>query len=632
MTRSGDRPLEGVARRIGRRPRLPEDRRGRRSLLLAVVLGLAFLLLAGRLVHVQILEGDRYAALGAEQRDRTIELPARRGRIYDREGDVLATSVDAATIYADPRAFRPGEGPDGARRPPAADAGRVARRLAPVLGREAAAIRRDLRRDAHFVYLARQRPWRVGEQVRDLDLPGVGVLTESTREYPAGDLAGQVLGATGIDGNGLEGLELGYDDVLSGRDGRLQVERAPGGLSIASGVRELVPAEPGTDLVLTLDREIQSAAEEVAARVHEEHDAAGVGIVVLDVGTGDVLAMANAPGYDPDRIDASEPAQRRNRVVTDVFEPGSVQKAVTAAAAVDAGVVEPDSALRVADRLTVAGKTFSDAHEHAPRSMTFAEIIETSSNVGTIRVAQRLGPERLAEALRRFGYGRPLGLGFPGEAAGLLAPVGDWWPTSLPTIAIGQGVAVTLLQAANAYATIANDGVAVTPRLVRGTVGDDGRLEPSPAGDQRRIISARSAGAVRQMLDRVVAGERGTGARAAVPGHRVAGKTGTARKPAADGRGYSDDFVASFVGFAPVDDPELVVAVMVDEPSPIWGGVVAAPAFSAVMETALAHRGVAPTGDGGSSVATDLAEARRAGRQAADRPGEGPSGARDEPA
>ncbi len=609
MTRGDRPPPAGPLTRIRRRrslPRLPTDPRGRRSLLVLSVLGLGLLLVAGQLVRIQVLEGERYAAVGAEQRDRTVTLPARRGRIYDREGAVLATSVDAATVYADPRAFRPGGDADGdgrPDRPAAADPDEVAGRLAPLLGQDAATIREKLTQDAHFVYLARQVDWGTGRRIEQLDLSGVGVLTTSTREDPAGSLAGHVLGFTGIDGAGLEGLEASWDETLAGRAGQLQVERAPGGLSISSGVRELVPARPGTDLVLSLDREIQATAQEVAGRVRREHDAAGAGVVVLDVDTGDVLAMANAPGYSPDDVDDTSAAQRRNRAVTDMFEPGSVQKAVTAAAAIEAGVVSPDTTLSVPDRLRVGDKTFTDSHSHPTETMSFAEIIEVSSNVGTIKVAQRLGAERLHAALREFGYGAETDLRFPGEASGLLAPADRWWATSLPTIAIGQGVAVTLLQAASAYATIADDGVAASPRLVRGTVGGNGRLDPAPASDQRRVVSARTARQVQDMLAGVVSGEEGTGARAAVPGYTVAGKTGTARKPRDDGRGYSDSYMASFVGFAPAGDPELAVAVMVDQPTPIWGGVVAAPAFSEVMGFALTHREVPPTGPTTASAA-----------------------------
>ncbi len=555
---------------------------------------LAFGAVGHRLVSVQVVHAEDYARLGELQRNRTIELPAKRGRIYDRNGDVLATSVDAATVYADPRAYRGQERSDGLLVPPAAEAGAVARALAPVLGREPAEIEERLRRDAHFVYLARQLPWDVGQRIREMGLPGIGILTEPRRVYPATALASQVVGFTGVDGEGLSGLEVAHEQVLAGEPGTLALELAPGGLTIAAGQRQLVPPEDGTDLVLTLDREIQHVAERAAARAVQEHAAKGAGVVVMDVATGDVLAMASVPSYDPNEPGTSDPAARRLRPVTDMFEPGSIQKALTAAAAVEEGIAGPGTTFHVGPGLRVGGKTFTDTHRRPAGPMTLAQIVEESSNVGTIILAQQLGPQRLHRYLEAFGYGRTLAVGFPGESAGSVPPPDQWSATSLPTIAIGYGVAVTLLQAAATYATLANDGAAVQPRLVRGTVGDDGRLVPGAPGGSQQVVSERTAALVRDMLTRVVDGERGTGRRAAVPGYSVGGKTGTARKPLEGARGYSSEYIASFVGFAPAGDPRLVVAVMVDEPSPIYGGLVAAPVFSEVMGFALAHRRVPP--------------------------------------
>ncbi|MBW3662184.1 MAG: penicillin-binding protein 2 [Actinobacteria bacterium] len=611
-----------------KRTRFTRDPVGRRAVFLLVVYVVAFVGITARLVLVQVVRADELALEGIRQRVRTVELPPQRGRIYDREGDVLATSVDAATVYADPRAYRPEERPDGLIAPPAGDVGTTAATLAPILGLDADAIATQLRKDAHFVYLARQLDWRVGEHVLDLGLPGIGVLTEPRRDYPAGGLAGQIVGFTGIDGDGLHGLELQYDRLLRGEPGTLALERAPGGLAIASGTRQLEPATAGTDLVLTIDREIQHVAETAAQGAVEEFNAVGASVVVLEVRTGDVLAMASAPGFDPDALDGSDPATWRNRAVTDMFEPGSVQKALTAAAALEEGVVTPDTVFAVEDRIRVGNKTFSDSHDHPTEDLTFSEIIAASSNVGTIKVAQLLGPERLATYLEAFGYGQPLGTGFPGEAPGMVLPVDQWWTTSLPTIAIGQGVAATLLQAAHAYATIANDGLAVPPRIVRGTVAEDGRLHPTVEGDRRRVIGAKTSRALREILAGVV-DEGGTGGNAAVANYDVAGKTGTARKPLPDARGYSTEYVAAFVGFAPVDDPQVVVAVMVDEPRPIWGGVVAAPVFAEVMEFALLHRQVAPTGGPVGLQERFDAAAREAAEAAARQ--EGPATLADEP-
>lgn len=591
MLVGGGRPEERTRRRL----RLPRGVTARRT---TALLGVYLLLIGAvgyRLVSVQVLDAERYASLGEKQRERTIELNARRGRIYDRNGDVLATSVDAATVYADPRAYRSRPGPDGLQVPPAGDAAEVAATLAPLLERDADEIERRLRKDAHFVYLARQLDRSLGERIEELALPGVGILTEPKRVYPNGPLSSHVLGFTGIDGDGLSGLEVQYDPLLAGDPGSLVLEQAPGGLSIASAGRQLTPPQPGTDLVLTVDREIQHVAETAAAAAVERHDAAGASVIVMDVGTGEILAMANAPSFDPNDLRTTDDALRRNRAVTDMFEPGSVQKAVTAAAVLEEGVAGPDTVYDVADTLQVGRKTFSDDHRHPTQPMTVAEIIEQSSNVGTIKLAHGLGADRLARYLDAFGYGEALGVGFPGESAGSFPPVDQWSNTSLPTIAIGYGVAVTLLQATSVYATIANDGVAVQPRMVRGTVAEDGRLTPSPPAATHRVIGAETARQLRRMLGLVVDGERGTGSRAAIPGYDVAGKTGTARKPLTDARGYSNDYIGSFVGFAPVDDPRLVVAVMIDDPSPIYGGLTAAPVFEEVMSFALSHRRVPPT-------------------------------------
>jgi cell division protein FtsI (penicillin-binding protein 3) len=614
-------------RRLATRPRRPITRRGgadtavrRLRWLLGIYLLVAAVVVA-QLVRVQVVDAPGYADLSASQRARIIELPGERGRIYDREGDVLATTVQAATVYADPRAFRPAQRPDGLVAPPAADAAAVAEQLAPLLGRDPGDLADLLTTDSHFVYLARQLDHEVGAGIRELGLEGIGVIGAPKRVYPAEGLAGQVVGFTGIDGEGLQGLEARYEDLLLGRPGLLTLERAPGGLDIASGTRELIPSEPGTDIVLTLDREVQHAAERAAADVTAEFDAEGASVLVLEVGTGDVLAMASAPTFDPNRRGEADPATWRNRAVTDVFEPGSTQKALTIAAAIEEGIVHERDVLRVPTQVTVADKSFTDSTPQPTSDWSVTEIMERSSNVGTIEIAQELGPERLEDYLRSFGIGSSTGTGFPGESTGLLAPVEDWWGTSLPTISIGQGVAVSLLQLANSYATLANDGIAVAPRIVRGTVGEDGRLTPAAEPVERRVVSEDTATQVQRMLEKVVSGENGTGHRAAVDGYRVAGKTGTARKPKVGARGYSGEYIATFVGFAPADDPQLVVAVMVDEPRPVfYGGLVAAPVFSDVMSSALATRRVLPD-DAGSSLedAIEAAqEARRASESSAD--------------
>lgn len=581
----------------GRRARLlPTGTFQRRTLGLLVAFAVVMAGMVGKLVSIQVLHAEDYALIGKDQRDEFRTLPAQRGRLYDRSGEVLAASVAAASIWVNPNAFRTHTSPDGIEIPAAQDVDEAARTLSSVLGVAPAILRERMTGPGDFDWLARQVDMDVAERVRDLAasgaLHGVGITPEPRRTYPGGALAGQILGTTDIDGVGLGGMELWHDAQLHGQPGWLAFERSGDGAAIPSGTREIQAPVPGIDVVLTLDRQLQYTAERVAAETVEATGAVGASIVVLEVGTGEVLAMASAPTVDLNDRASIDEDLLRNRAVTDQFEPGSVQKAITAAAAIEEGLVSPDTVLEVADSYEVGGKVFTDSHEHPTEQWTFAEVIERSSNVGTIMVAEELGDERLADWLTRFGYGRPTEVGFPGEAGGQVRPVEEWWGTSLPTVAIGQGVATTLLQAANAYATIANDGVAVRPRLVRGTVGPDGVLQPGTEPGGHRVVSAETAAQVREMLTAVIDGDHGTGARAAVPGHVVAGKTGTARKPRTDGRGYAGTYIASFVGMAPADDPELVVAVMVDEPTPIYGGLVAAPVFSQVMEEALRRQHV----------------------------------------
>jgi cell division protein FtsI (penicillin-binding protein 3) len=573
-----------------------------------VVFGLA----VAQLVQIQVLRAEEHAERGVRQRERTIELPASRGRIYDREGDVLATSVTSATIYADPRSYVPQVRPDGVRVPAAGEADRVARTLAPMLGLDEGWLEDRLRRDAHFVYLARKVDLRLGEEIMGLRLPGIGMLTEPDRVYPGGSLAAQVIGFTGVDGDALQGLEARYDSLLRGTPGTLRFERALGGLSISSGLREVAPAVPGRDLVLTLDRDIQYAAERVATEVLERHGAEAATIVVLEVGTGEILGMASAPTFDPVALRAEEQAFWRNRAVTDLFEPGSIQKTLSIAAALESGAITPATTFEVPDRYLLAGKTFSDVSKHGVERWTAGDILARSSNVGTIMIAQRTGTEALRDQLLTFGYGAPTGLRFPGEVGGHVPARDQWWATTLPTVSIGYGTSSTLLQIANAYAALANGGMMVDPMLVRGTVGPDGNLEPTSAPGMRRVVSERTAAQVLDMLGQAVDGEGATGSRARIPGYRVGGKTGTSIKVDEVAGGYTDRYVSSFVGVAPLDDPRIVVAVMVDSPQGgYFGGLVAAPAFAEVMHASLLARRIVPDG-AGRSLADLVEETRRA--------------------
>ena len=571
------------SQRRGRR-RAARRQEKHRLLVLLLLATAGFAGITGRLVAVQVLDAPSLDHAAARQRLRTIELPAERGRVYDRDYETLALSVDAATIYADPRLVTDPRG--------------TASRLAPLLRQPVAELERKLTADRAFVYLARQVRPNVGQAVSKLDLPGVGVLDDTLRDYPSGPLAAQVLGVVGVDGKGLAGVEYQYDTLLRGRAGKLLVEQDPGGRAIPQGRRSVERPQPGSDLVLTIDRDVQYVAEQALARAVRQWKARGGSVVVLAPATGEVLAIANAPTFDPNRYRQGVREEAwRNRAISSVYEPGSTSKTITAAAALEAGVVQPGSQLTVPDsyELCPGVKTFHDAHEHEPEVMTFSEVVAESSNVGTIQVAQRLGAERLAAAERAFGLGQRTGIELPGESPGLVNPVERWTCPDLGTNAIGQGVGVTLLQMASAYAAVANGGVLVPPRIVRGTVDSQGKLRPAASPQPRRVISAGTARALTTMLTGVVA-EGGTGTQAALPNYSVAGKTGTAQKPDPEGGGYLPGaFVASFIGFAPAERPAVVVAVALDEPRPAYyGGTVAAPVFREVASFALMNLGVIP--------------------------------------
>lgn len=551
-----------------------------RVIVVFMVLTMSLTGIAGRLVYVQALAADRFQDLAAEQRERRVALPAQRGSIYDRDGSELALSRDMKTLYANPRLIT--------------DPKAAASSLAQVVGADPAELESRLSEDRGFVYIARKVDDPVAEQALALGIPGVATVDESKRFYPSGRLASHVIGFVGMDNKGLGALEQRYDGILRGSPGELFMERDPSGRPIPAGKSFVRQPTAGDDLVLTLDREIQFIAESALESAIQKWSAKGGTIIVLRPGTGEILALANSPTFDPNEVGLSEPEQRKNRALVDVYEPGSANKVITAAAALESGVIAPDDVLTVPDNLRVSNKVFHDAHPHPTLKLTFAEVIEQSSNIGTIKVALDLGRDRLHEYLSRFGYGRPTGLDFPGESGGILPKPEDWWNTSMGTIPIGQGVAVTAMQIMNVYGTVANGGVAVQPRLLAATIDSNGRRQKSPAAATRRVIKDETAEQLTRILVRVTEGTHGTGKAAAVPGYQVAGKTGTAQKPRTDGiAGYSG-YIGSFIGFAPAGAPQLVVGVILDEPSPIWGGVTAGPAFKEVMQFSLRHLGIGP--------------------------------------
>ena len=538
-----------------------------------------------RLYTIQGSRAAAYAERGIDQRLHTEELAAARGTIFDRHGRELAVTVDAITVYANPHEIT---------QPYV-----TAQLLGPMVGEDVDDLAERLAADSSFVYVRRQLERRQADRVRAADFPGIHFTEEPARVYPAGDLAAHVIGLVQVDNNrGLEGLERQYDEALTGVPGRLLVERDPDGRSIPQGEYRVVPARPGSDLVTTIDAEIQYAVQQTLAALVDQYQALGGTAVVLDPTTGQVLAMANVPTFDPNDRRATDPASFRNRAVTDLYEPGSTQKLITVAAALDAGAVTTGEVFDVPEGLTIDDKEYEDVGEHPP-ALTVADIVAYSSNIGTILIQRELGNDSFHEYLGRFGLGRQTAVDFPGEAEGVLPALEQWCAyTCGPSTAIGYNVSVTVLQMAAAFGAIANDGVWISPHLVMEVVDERGSRRPTQPV-RRTVVTEQTAAQMRELLAGVV--EKGTGYRAAVTGYRAGGKTGTTTKFHPDLIYDHDQVVASFIGMAPIEDPRLVVAVTVDSPNGgQFGGEVAAPAFAEIMEAALHQLGVPPETGGAS--------------------------------
>lgn len=574
-----------------------------RITLLALFVVAAWAGMGYRLVEIQVIRAPQLAEEGLSQRFVSRELPPQRGKIFDRNGDPLAMTVEAQSIYAVP---------DQVDEPLW-----VAQQLGGLLGSDPQALHERLTGDSGFVYIKRQVEGVLAEQVLDLGIRGIYAHPEATRIYPAGPVASHVAGFVNIDGEGQEGLELVYDEQLRGVPGKADFERALDGTPILQGFSEIVPAIPGVDLNTTVDLPLQYQAQQSCLAAVERTQAESCWVVVLAVETGEILAMTGAPVFDPDSRQTLDPrcqAQQdpsicrafANFAVRGIYEPGSTQKLITVAAALEEGEVGIGTMIEdVADVLELRENAckssedevygcYRDFNEHETRDMSVAEIFTTSSNVGTIMVAERLGQDRMISYIEAFGLGSRTGVDYAAEASGML----NFEPgceTCWASGAIGYSVAVSPLQMAAAYAAIANDGVWTTPHMVSSITGLDGETQVAGV-ETRRVVSSGTALLMRELLAAVV--ERGTGAAAAVDGYRVGGKTGTANKLGPDGR-YTEETRASFVGMAPISDPKVVVAVLVDSPS--WdyrtGGQAAAPVFSEVMEQALHRFGVTPDGD-----------------------------------
>jgi len=539
-----------------------------RARFVAALILLAFGTLAARSVYLQVVRNDFLQQKGESRYSRVIELSATRGRIADRSGDMLAVSTPVKSVWAIP---------EDARLSPA-----QARTLAAMLEMDVRELNRRLAAEKDFVFIKRQIPPDVAEKVAALALPGIHHQREYRRYYPAGEVTAHMLGFTGVDDRGQEGIELAFDAQLAGRPGSRRVIKDRLG-RIVEDVESIKPPQDGKDITLALDAKVQYLAFTHLKQALAEHKAKAGGIVVLDARTGEVLGLANLPAYNPNNRLKLTGAQLRNRALTDVFEPGSTMKPLTVALALEKGRFRFDSQIQTAPgRLSIGNATIHDAHPHG--LLTVAQVIQKSSNVGTAKIAGTFAAEEMWRMFDDIGFGQPLGLGFPGEVGGRLRPFKSWRPIEQATMSYGHGISVTLMQLARAYLAFARDGDLIPLSLTR--------QESAPIAG-KSIFSAQTARQVRAMLELAVQ-PGGTAPRAQIPGYRVAGKTGTAHK--LEGGHYADRYVAVFVGFAPVSDPRLVVAVMIDEPSAgkYYGGEVAAPVFAQVMAGSLRTLGVAP--------------------------------------
>ena len=539
--------------------------------------------LAIRLIMLQIVDAPAYARIAADQREREILFPARRGTIFDRSGEPLGISVDLQTIYTDPKLVE--------------DVEAEARKLAPILGQKVEAVAARLagsEEGDRFEYLARQVEPTISNRVEELDLPGVYMRPEPKRYYPNDRLASHILGFADVDGKGVAGIELQYENILRGQPGRMILEQDPAGNALPQAEFTYERPSPGRDLVLTIDKELQYFTELTLERATAAYNAKAATAVIMRPDTGEILAMATVPDFDPNKAGDSPTAALRNRAVVDTYEPGSIFKAITVSGALQEALVTPRTKFIVPDEMAYIDRVFHDSHSHPTEEMSTSEIIKDSSNVGTIQIGLKLGAELLDHYVHKFGFGAPTGLDFPGEVAGQVLPLEDWSGTTVATVPIGQGIAVTQIQMASAYSTLANGGVWVEPKLLSGTMTSDGKFTPSPAPTRTRVVSRKVAGQVTKMLVEVV--KEGTGTEGQVPGYKVAGKTGTAQKALRTG-GYGDEYVGSFAGYAPANDPKIVMVISFDEPDAKYGGVTAAPTFATIAEFALRRLGVPPNTD-----------------------------------
>jgi cell division protein FtsI (penicillin-binding protein 3) len=542
-----------------------------------------FVITSARAFFLQVVKRDQLEKLAEKQHQRIVQLTPGRGDIYDRNLAPLAVSVEMDSCYAEPRNI------DNIRE--------TAARLAPLLGMTRQHLEKKLTGSRNFAWLQRRITPDLARKIKALDMDGIGFVKESKRFYPNAEMAASVIGFTGIDPEGLEGIELKYDSTILGNTGYLVTERDALGRDVATKKGALVKnASRGHNVILTLDKNIQYIAEkELAAAVVSSRAKGGMAIV-MEPATGRILAMANYPSFNPNAISGYSQAQLRDKDVSDSFEPGSTFKIFLVSAALEEKVISPGDGFNCENgSFSIGGRTIHDTHKYG--RLNVSEILKYSSNIGAAKIGTRLGQDKLYNYLRAFGFGSRSGIDLPGEASGYLRDKSQWFGVDLATISFGQGVSATALQLATAVSAVANGGTLMKPYLVDKITDENGMVVQQFAPQERqRIISPETARTVTRMMEGVTT-EGGTGANAAVEGYKVAGKTGTAQKVDPITHGYSvDKRTASFIGFVPADDPKLTILVVVDEPktSP-YGGVVAAPAFRAIAGQSLCYLSIPPS-------------------------------------
>jgi len=541
----------------------------------------ALSLIVARLIELQVFESKSLARAGERVRLQTSVQPALRGMITDVNGVPIATTVIARNITVSQVDVKDPHG--------------TAKKLAPLLNLPVQTIEDRITGNKQFNYVAKQVSPAVSKKIAALQLPGIWSQPTTKRVYPAGTLASTVVGYVGTEGHGLGGIESWMDKRLSGVDGKQTIDRV-NGREIPTTEKNASDAVDGLTVRLTIDRDLQALAERTLAERVTTVGATGGDVIVMDPKTGNILAMATYPLFDPNYPNQTSDHAKQSTAVTDAFEPGSTGKAITIAAVLEEGAADPTTPFTIKKNIKRGGTVFHDHDPHDTIHLTLNGILAKSSNIGAIQASDLIGQDKLLFYLDKFGIGHPTGLDFPGESPGIMPKPGgpEWSDTTFPTLAFGQGVSVTALQVASVYATIANDGVRVTPRLIDGYVDAAGSFSPTDPSQTTRVISSTTAKTMRQMLEGVVSKD-GTAPAAQIPGYRIAGKTGTANRWSDTAHGYKG-YTASFVGFAPAEDPSLVIAVMIQDPvNGHFGSTVSAPVFRKVMMYALAQQKIPPS-------------------------------------